>query len=337
MLATAQKGGAVSVRGDPAHPANRGKLCVKGSALGETVGLEDRLLHPRVRGERVSWDYAITTVATAFRDCIRKHGPDSVAFYVSGQLLTEDYYVANKLMKGYIGTANIDTNSRLCMASAVAGHKRAFGEDVVPVSYDDLDHADLIVLVGSNTAWCHPVILQRMLAAREQRPNTKIVALDPRRTATTQIADLHLPLAAGTDVHLFNGLLVWLADHGHVDRGFVDAHTLGFDDALQAARAGGGALADTARACGVAEVAAAELLRNVRRHAGRDHGVLAGREPELRGHRQGQRHHQLSSGYRPHWQTRRRAVLGDRPAERHGRPRSGRFREHAGRAHRSAR
>ena len=216
------------MRGDPAHPANRGKLCVKGSALGETVGLEDRLLYPQVRGERATWDAAIATVADAFRDCIRKHGPDSVAFYVSGQLLTEDYYVANKLMKGYMGTANIDTNSRLCMASAVAGHKRAFGEDVVPVSYDDLDHADLIVLVGSNTAWCHPVILQRILAAREQRPNMKIVALDPRRTATTQIADLHLPLAAGTDVHLFNGLLVWLADHGHIDRAFVDAHTTGF-------------------------------------------------------------------------------------------------------------
>jgi len=239
------------VRGDPAHPANRGKLCVKGSALGETVGLEDRLLHPEVRGERVSWDSAITTVANAFRDCIRKHGPDSVAFYVSGQLLTEDYYVANKLMKGYVGAPNIDTNSRLCMASAVAGHKRAFGEDVVPVSYEDLDHADLVVLVGSNTAWCHPVLLQRMLAARERRPLTKIVALDPRKTATTEISDLHLPLAAGTDVHLFNGLLVWLADHGHIDRAYVDAHTMGLDDALKAARAGGGSLAETAKVCGL--------------------------------------------------------------------------------------
>ena len=137
-----------------------------------------------------------------------------MAFYVSGQLLTEDYYVANKLMKGYIGAANIDTNSRLCMASAVAGHKRAFGEDVVPVSYEDLEQADLVVLVGSNTAWCHPILLQRLLAARERRPHMKIVALDPRRTATTQLADLHLPLAAGTDVHLFNGLLVWLEEHG---------------------------------------------------------------------------------------------------------------------------
>jgi assimilatory nitrate reductase catalytic subunit len=241
----------VEVRGDAAHPANRGRLCVKGSALGETVGLEDRLLHPRVRGAQVSWTEAIATVAGEFRRCIERYGPESVAFYVSGQLLTEDYYVANKLMKGYIGAANIDTNSRLCMASAVAGHRRAFGEDVVPVSYEDLDVADLVVLVGSNTAWCHPIILQRILAAREQRPQLKIVALDPRRTATTEIADLHLPLAAGTDVHLFNGLLVWLADHGHLDRAYVDAHTSGLDAALEAARAAGGTVEATARACGL--------------------------------------------------------------------------------------
>src|SRR5215216_4336183 len=144
VLATARKG-AVDVRGDPQHPANRGKLCVKGSALGETVGLEDRLLYPQVRGERVAWDAAIATVATAFRECIARHGPESVAFYVSGQLLTEDYYVANKLMKGYIGSANIDTNSRLCMASAVAGYKRAFGADIVPGNYEDLEIADFVV------------------------------------------------------------------------------------------------------------------------------------------------------------------------------------------------
>jgi len=152
----------VEVRGDPAHPANHGKLCVKGSALGETLGLDGRLLHPQVRGVQASWDDAIGAVAREFRRIIQAHGPESVAFYVSGQLLTEDYYVANKLMKGYIGAANIDTNSRLCMASAVAGYKRAFGEDVVPVSYQDLEVADLVVLVGSNTAWCHPILLQRL-------------------------------------------------------------------------------------------------------------------------------------------------------------------------------
>jgi assimilatory nitrate reductase catalytic subunit len=252
VLASRQKDGGVAVRGDPAHPANRGKLCVKGSALGETVGLEDRLLHPAIRGQRVSWDQATAHVAGEFRRCIEKYGPESVAFYVSGQLLTEDYYVANKLMKGYVGAANIDTNSRLCMASAVAGHKRAFGEDVVPVSYEDLDVCDLVVLVGSNTAWCHPVLWQRVLAAREKRPQMRIVALDPRCTSTTDLADLHLPLAAGTDTQLFNGLLVWLADHGALDRDFVAAHTRGFEEALAAARASSPDLATTARACGVA-------------------------------------------------------------------------------------
>jgi assimilatory nitrate reductase catalytic subunit len=241
----------VEVRGDPAHPANRGKLCVKGSALGETVGLDDRLLHPTIDGERVTWDAATARVANEFRRCIEQYGPDSVAFYVSGQLLTEDYYVANKLMKGYVGVANIDTNSRLCMASAVAGHKRAFGEDVVPVCYEDLELCDLIVLVGSNTAWCHPILWQRLLAARERRPQMRIVALDPRITSTTEIADLHLPLAAGSDVQLFNGLLVWLADHGAVDAEYVAAHTVGFDQALTTARAAGGDLCTTARACGV--------------------------------------------------------------------------------------
>jgi assimilatory nitrate reductase catalytic subunit len=259
VIATRRKD-VVDVRGDPAHPANAGRLCVKGSALGDTVGLEDRLLHPGVRGARTSWPEAIATVAAEFRRCLETYGPDSVAFYVSGQLLTEDYYVANKLMKGYIGAANIDTNSRLCMASAVAGHRRAFGEDLVPVSYEDLEAADLVVLVGSNTAWCHPVVLQRLLAVRAARPNFKMVALDPRRTATTQQADLHLPLAPGTDVHLFNGLLVWLADHGHVDRAFVEAHTHGFDQALEAARAGCGTLEATANACAVDVAALREFF-----------------------------------------------------------------------------
>ena len=250
VLATRQKDGSVAVRGDPAHPANKGKRCVKGSALGETEGLEDRLLCPEVRGERVTWDSAIATVAEGFKRCIEKYGPESIAFYVSGQLLTEDYYVANKLMKGYIGVANIDTNSRLCMSSAVAGYKRAFGEDVVPVSYEDLEVSDLIVLVGSNTAWCHPIVLQRITAARGKR-GTKLVVIDPRRTATTDLADIHLPLAPGTDVNLFNGLLVWLAEHGTVDRAFVDAHTAGWEEALDAARKGGGSLVETARACGL--------------------------------------------------------------------------------------
>jgi assimilatory nitrate reductase catalytic subunit len=154
----------VKIKGDPGHPANRGRLCSKGMHLGETVGLEGRLLHPMIGKARVGWDRALGLVARRFSETIARHGPDSVAFYVSGQLLTEDYYVANKLMKGFIGSANIDTNSRLCMSSAVAGHVRGFGEDVVSAGYEDLERADLFVLVGSNTAWCHPIVHQRIQA-----------------------------------------------------------------------------------------------------------------------------------------------------------------------------
>jgi assimilatory nitrate reductase catalytic subunit len=195
------------IAGDKAHPANYGKLCSKGTHLGETIGLEGRLLYPEINGQRSDWDTALTHIADRFKATIAEHGPESVAFYVSGQLLTEDYYVANKLMKGFIGTANIDTNSRLCMASAVAAHTRAFGEDVVPCSYADLDEADLIILLGSNTAWCHPVIWHRIEAAREAR-GTKIVVIDPRRTETAERADLHLTIAPDSDVALFNGLLL---------------------------------------------------------------------------------------------------------------------------------
>jgi assimilatory nitrate reductase catalytic subunit len=212
----------VEISGDPLHPANSGRLCSKGTHLGETVGLEGRLLHPEVDGKRVAWDEAIRHVARKFADTIARHGPDSVAFYVSGQLLTEDYYVANKLMKGFIGSANIDTNSRLCMSSAVAGHMRAFGEDVVPASYDDLDQADLVVLVGSNTAWCHPIVYQRIMEARARR-GTKLVVIDPRRTETCEEADLHLALRPGSDVALMNGLLAYCRDNGLVDLDYLEA------------------------------------------------------------------------------------------------------------------
>ena len=228
--------GGVTVKGDPEHPANKGKLCSKGYALGETVSLEGRLLTPRVDGHETDWATALQTVADRFSSTIAKHGPDSVAFYVSGQLLTEDYYVANKLMKGFIGSANIDTNSRLCMASTVAGHKRAFGSDTVPGTYEDLEQADLVVLVGSNLAWCHPVLYQRLAAARQAR-GTKVVVVDPRRTATCDIADLHLKLKSGTDVALFNGLLAHLRETGALDKDFILNHTTGFDDSFVAAAA----------------------------------------------------------------------------------------------------
>ncbi len=224
-----------TIAGDPDHPANRGRLCSKGAALGETLGDAGRLLHPTIGGRRTNWDEALDLIAQRFAATIAAHGPDAVAFYVSGQFLTEDYYVANKLMKGFIGSGNIDTNSRLCMASSVAGHVRAFGEDIVPGCYDDLEAADLVVLVGSNMAWCHPVLHQRLIAAREAR-GTRIVVIDPRRTASCEAADLHLALRPGSDVAIFAGLLLHLVECGGVSADWVSRHTTGLDPALAAAR-----------------------------------------------------------------------------------------------------
>ncbi|MCF4165227.1 molybdopterin-dependent oxidoreductase [Zavarzinia compransoris] len=249
VLATPGPGGAVAIKGDPDHPANFGRLCSKGSALAETLSLDDRLLHPEIGGRRATWDAALDRVAREFKAAVREHGPDAVAFYVSGQLLTEDYYVANKLMKGFIGSANIDTNSRLCMSSSVAGHRRAFGTDTVPGTYEDLEEADLVVLIGSNLAWCHPVLFQRLLAAREKR-GTRIVVVDPRRSATAEAADLHLALAPGSDVALLAGLLDHLDRAGCRDRDYVARHTTGLDAAL--AVAGEVGLAGAALATGLA-------------------------------------------------------------------------------------
>jgi len=253
VLAKAGDDATASVRGDPDHPANRGRLCSKGAALGETVDLEGRLLTPRINDRQVSWGAALDHVAAGFRRIIAAHGPDAVAFYVSGQLLTEDYYVANKLMKGFIGSANIDTNSRLCMSSSVAGHKRAFGADTVPGCYEDLEQAELTVLVGSNAAWCHPVLFQRMRAAKERHPDRKLVVIDPRRTATCDIADLHLPLKSGSDAVLFDGLLCYLFQNGQVDFSYLEAATEGYGEALQAARSGAAAIPQVAAACGLTE------------------------------------------------------------------------------------
>ena len=235
VLATPDGQGGAAIAGDPEHPANLGRLCSKGSALGETLSLENRLLHPHLNGARVSWDAALGTVASEMARIAEAHGPEAIAFYLSGQLLTEDYYVANKLAKGFVGTPHVETNSRLCMSSAVAAHRRAFGSDTVPGCYEDLDEADLIVLVGSNTAWCHPVLFRRMAEAKARR-GTKFVVIDPRRTQTAQESDLFLGLTPGSDVALFSGLLVHLADNGFSDRAFVDEHTAGLDTALDRAR-----------------------------------------------------------------------------------------------------
>jgi assimilatory nitrate reductase catalytic subunit len=243
--------------GDPDHPANYGRLCSKGAALGDTLSYDGRLLVPQISGRNASWDVALDRIASAFSQTIADHGPDAVAFYVSGQFLTEDYYVANKLMKGFIGSGNIDTNSRLCMASSVAGHVRAFGEDIVPGVYEDIETADLVILVGSNTAWCHPVLYQRLAAAREKR-GTKIVVIDPRRTSTCDIADIHLALRPGTDVALFAGLLVELIARGACDESWTRQYTADFAVAAEVARKTAPSLADVAE---IADVPLADLAR----------------------------------------------------------------------------
>src|SRR5262245_45534480 len=262
LLARPDGYGGATIAGDPDHPANFGRICSKGSALGETLGLGERLLHPMLRQSdgslsRVPWPHALDAAADGFKRIVAREGPDAVAFYLSGQLLTEDYYVANKLMKGFVGSANVDTNSRLCMASSVAGHRRAFGADTVPGTYADLDEAELIVLVGSNAAWCHPVLFQRMMLNKSLR-GARLVVIDPRRTATAEEADLFLPIATGGDAALFCGLLVHLAEAHALDYRYIDAHTSGFENTLARARSVAPDLAAAARA---SRLSAADVAR----------------------------------------------------------------------------
>ena len=269
VLASVASSGEISVKGDPNHPANFGKLCSKGSALAQTLGTKRRLMQPyyqnkqavmqqyqpqrkqstsanniaNIKSAQVSeplnqdteWDTVLDDIAERFNDTIAKHGRDSIMFYVSGQLLTEDYYVANKFIKGFIGNNNIDSNSRLCMSSAVAGHKRAFGADLVPGNYEDLEACDLLVLVGSNMAWCHPILFGRFLAAKKLDANKKLIVIDPRRTDSCEFADLHVPIAAGTDTHLYNGLLHYLAQQDCQDDNYA-RQSIGLEDALHAAK-----------------------------------------------------------------------------------------------------
>jgi assimilatory nitrate reductase catalytic subunit len=232
-------GGAITgVRGDPDHPANSGQLCSKGSTLHLTMrrsAAAARLVQPMARAQRggalqpVAWDGVLDDLAQRFADCIAQHGPDSVAFYVSGQLLTEDYYVFNKLARGLVGTNNIDSNSRLCMSSAVAGYKSTLGADAPPACYEDVDHAGCIFIAGSNAAWAHPVLYRRIAAAKARNPDLKVVVVDPRRTATAAAADLHLAIEPGTDVALFHGMLHVLLWEDAIDRDFIAARTSGFD------------------------------------------------------------------------------------------------------------
>ena len=223
------------VRGDKQHPANFGRLCAKGASLADSARLDYRLLHPQLRTERaaprrrVSWELALDHAVQRFADTIRAHGPDSVAFYLAGQLLTEDYYVFNKLAKGLIGTNNLDTNSRLCMSSAVAGYKQTLGADAPPCSYEDIDHAECILIAGSNTAVAHPIVYRRIEDAKAANPNLRIIVVDPRRSETSAIADLHLPLKPGSDIALYNAMLQVMLKEGLVDRDYIAAHTEGFE------------------------------------------------------------------------------------------------------------
>ncbi|AYC32814.1 nitrate reductase [Pseudomonas cavernae] len=226
----------LGVQGDPSHPANFGKLCSKGSTLHLTGDLDARGLYPELRlgkglaRSRTDWNSALEHAANQFAETIRAHGPDSVAFYISGQLLTEDYYAFNKLARALVGTNNIDSNSRLCMSSAVVGYKRSLGADAPPCSYEDIEQSDCLLIAGSNMAYAHPVLFRRLEEAKDKRPDMKIIVVDPRRTDTCELADLHLAILPGTDVALFHGILHILLWEGWIDRRYIDNHTEGFDE-----------------------------------------------------------------------------------------------------------
>src|SRR5690606_10308662 len=223
-----EKDHSVTVVGDPDHPVNHGKLCSKGMNLQYTVNdRTDRLLYPQMRHHRssplqpVSWDEALDRAAAVFSTLIDKYGPDSVAFYASGQCLTEEFYVLNKLVKGFIGTNNIDTNSRLCMSSAVAAYKKVLGEDSVPICYDDIELADCFLIEGANPAWCHPILWRRVETHKAQHPNTKIIIVDPRITDSCAVADLHLQINPGTDIVLNHAIGRLLIEQGYIDSDFI--------------------------------------------------------------------------------------------------------------------
>ena len=226
----------LTIEGDKDHPVNRGMLCSKGMNLNYAMQNNgDRLLFPQMRWsrhhpmERVSWSSAMKRASSVFKSIIAQHGPDSVGFYVSGQCLTEEYYVANKLVKGFLGTNNIDTNSRLCMSSAVAGYTNMLGEDTVPVSYEDIELADCFLVAGANPAWCHPILFRRIEAHKLNHPEVKLIIVDPRKTQSCEIADLHLQILPGTDIFLYNAIAQVLIENGDVDFDFISRHTEGFE------------------------------------------------------------------------------------------------------------
>ncbi|MGJ8736074.1 molybdopterin-dependent oxidoreductase [Zobellia laminariae] len=242
ILVDVDSKGKIEVDGDPEYPSNKGMLCSKGRNLNYVAqDTSDRIMHPEMRWSRnhplqkVSWDTAFERAAAVFKSIIAKHGPDSVGFYVSGQCLTEEYYLVNKITKGFIGTNNVDTNSRLCMSSAVVGYKKALGEDSVPISYEDIELADCFLIAGANPAWCHPILYRRLEQHKEDNPNVKIIVVDPRVTQTCASADLHLQILPGTDVILFNAIARWLIEKKKIDKSFIKKHTSNFDACKESA------------------------------------------------------------------------------------------------------
>lgn len=234
--------GTIAVEGDPDYPTNKGMLCSKGRNLNYVAqDISDRILHPEMRWSRnhpmqkVSWDTAFERAAAVFKSIIAKHGPDSVGFYVSGQCLTEEYYLANKIIKGFIGSNNIDTNSRLCMSSAVVGYKKTVGEDSVPISYEDIELADCFLIAGANPAWCHPILYRRLEQRKIDNPEVKVIVVDPRKTQTAAAADLHLQILPGTDVILFNAIARWLIEKRKTDKSFIKKHTVNFESVKESA------------------------------------------------------------------------------------------------------
>ena len=266
----------VFVEGDKDHPVNRGMLCSKGMNLHYVANdTSDRILYPEMRWsrshprERVSWNDALDRAASVFKSIIKKYGPDSVGFYVSGQSLTEEYYIANKLTKGFLGTNNIDTNSRLCMSSAVVGYKKTFGEDSVPISYADIELADTFLITGANPAWCHPILFRRLEQHKEANPEVKIIVVDPRKTDTANFADLHLQLIPGTDVVLYNAIGRCLYKSGLIDEEFINNHTQGFKDYKELIL--NTSLRQASKICGVPE----DLIKRAAKYIGLSKGFIS--------------------------------------------------------------
>lgn len=246
----------VQVEGDPDHPVNAGMLCSKGMNLHYVVNdTSDRILYPEMRWsrshprERVTWNDALDRAAGVFKSLIQKYGPNSVGFYISGQCLTEEYYIANKLTKGFLGTNNIDTNSRLCMSSAVVAYKKTFGEDIVPVSYEDIELGDVFLIAGANPAWCHPILFRRLEKHKEKNPNVKIIVVDPRKTDSANFADIHLQIIPGTDIILHNAIGRRLIESGLADADFIKNHTENYLDYRKQVMAT--SLKDAAKLCGI--------------------------------------------------------------------------------------